>query len=43
MTATHQGELAISVGKLDPFVSEGPAGLELQAPENMLAEIPDEH
>lgn len=43
MTATGQAELASSVTKLDPYVSPGDAGLVLNAPENVLAEVPEEH
>ncbi len=43
MTATRQTELASSVTKIDPYVSAGAAGLVLNAPESVLAEVPEEH
>lgn len=43
MTATSQGDLITSVKKLDPFVQASDRGLVLDAPQDVLAEIPEEH
>lgn len=43
MTATSQGDLSASVKKLDPFVKASDSGLVLDAPQDVLAEVPEEH